>query len=307
MTDLPDFKTGPLRKEPLNELVGARNAFERLTGDGIVTVNHTGGGVAVGLNIPMLMARMPKGRAGQWFWAEITGNAAADSPAQGRYHYAWEERSLQDIDYDGWLIGGKRRSGTTTDSPARNRVEDGINEASVAPVPDGTIVRMEIVQGEGVSIGEQYWFSDGSGIRGVPLGVIMAWSGSVASIPTGWALCDGEVANDITTVNLKGRFILGIDEDDDAGDNSEDTVGDTGGYRTHGTTENGHTDHPHHKHHNYNEAQVSFAVTPTALTKLPVTSIEVDATTLNTITLTHDDTDNRPRFYVLAYIQHVGT
>jgi hypothetical protein len=41
--------------------------------------------------------------------------------------------------------------------------------------------------------------------NGVPTGGIMMWSGSVASIPSGWVLCDG--ANN--TPDLRGRFIIG--------------------------------------------------------------------------------------------------
>ncbi len=39
----------------------------------------------------------------------------------------------------------------------------------------------------------------------LPTGVIVMWSGSIASIPTGWVLCDG--ANG--TPNLRDRFIVG--------------------------------------------------------------------------------------------------
>lgn len=39
----------------------------------------------------------------------------------------------------------------------------------------------------------------------VPTGAIMMWSGSIANIPTGWALCDGQNG----TPNLQGRFIVG--------------------------------------------------------------------------------------------------
>lgn len=41
--------------------------------------------------------------------------------------------------------------------------------------------------------------------NGVPSGAIMMWSGSVASIPSGWVLCDG--AN--STPDLRNRFIVG--------------------------------------------------------------------------------------------------
>lgn len=41
----------------------------------------------------------------------------------------------------------------------------------------------------------------------IPKGMICAWSGTIATIPTGWALCNG--ANG--TPNLSGRFIMGAD------------------------------------------------------------------------------------------------
>lgn len=51
----------------------------------------------------------------------------------------------------------------------------------------------------------------------LPAGVILMWSGSVASIPTGWALCNGTNS----TPDLRNRFIVG------AGDSY--AVGATGG------------------------------------------------------------------------------
>ncbi|MGQ0739150.1 MAG: hypothetical protein ACT4OJ_08845 [Bacteroidota bacterium] len=58
----------------------------------------------------------------------------------------------------------------------------------------------------------------------VPKGLISMWSGLIAEIPTGWALCDG--ANG--TPNLSGRFIAGYD----AGDADYNAIGDTGGAKT---------------------------------------------------------------------------
>lgn len=52
---------------------------------------------------------------------------------------------------------------------------------------------------------------------GFPTGGIIMWSGSVASIPSGWALCDGTNG----TPNLQNRFVVG------AGDTY--SVDDTGG------------------------------------------------------------------------------
>jgi hypothetical protein len=44
----------------------------------------------------------------------------------------------------------------------------------------------------------------------VPTGVIVMWSGSVATIPSGWLLCDGTNS----TPDLRNRFIIGANADD---------------------------------------------------------------------------------------------
>lgn len=68
---------------------------------------------------------------------------------------------------------------------------------------------------------------DGSaltGIEGVPSGVIVMWSGTIANIPSGWKLCDGTNS----TPDLRERFIVG------SGTDSGGTydIGDTGGANT---------------------------------------------------------------------------
>jgi microcystin-dependent protein len=55
----------------------------------------------------------------------------------------------------------------------------------------------------------------------MPAGGIIMWSGSVASIPTGWLLCDGTSG----TPDLTGRFVVHADAD--SGGTYD--VGDTGG------------------------------------------------------------------------------
>jgi microcystin-dependent protein len=54
----------------------------------------------------------------------------------------------------------------------------------------------------------------------LPVGLITLWSGSIASIPSGWALCDGTAG----TPNLRDRFVVGA--------GSTYAVGDTGGFNT---------------------------------------------------------------------------
>jgi len=55
-------------------------------------------------------------------------------------------------------------------------------------------------------------------------GMILLWSGSIASIPTGWALCNGTAG----TPNLMDKFVVGA--------GSSYAVGSTGGSSTHSHT-----------------------------------------------------------------------
>ncbi len=56
---------------------------------------------------------------------------------------------------------------------------------------------------------------------GFPAGVIVMWSGSLDSIPAGWALCDGSDG----TPDLSNRFVLGV--------GAAEYLGNTGGSRAH--------------------------------------------------------------------------
>ena len=40
-----------------------------------------------------------------------------------------------------------------------------------------------------------------------PIGTILMWGGTVATIPAGWALCDGRTVGSVTTPNLVDKFI----------------------------------------------------------------------------------------------------
>lgn len=58
------------------------------------------------------------------------------------------------------------------------------------------------------SAGQIQELTDSDGLIGngtIPVGGIIMWSGSVATIPSGWALCDGSNS----TPDLRNRFIVG--------------------------------------------------------------------------------------------------
>lgn len=89
----------------------------------------------------------------------------------------------------------------------------------------GELVRSSAAGNEGVS---------------VPVGGIILWSGSVASIPSGWALCDGSSG----TPDLRGRFVVGAggahSPDDTGGADSVD-ISHTHTSGTYATDSDGHT------------------------------------------------------------------
>jgi hypothetical protein len=115
---------------------------------------------------------------------------------------------------------------------------------------------------------------------GGPLtGIIAIWSGSVASIPTGWLLCDGTNG----TPDLRDRFVPG------AGGSL--SPGATGGANSHVHTLT------------INAAQDNLAGGNIIANSAP-------AGTINTVTVGHTHTggansaSNVPAFYALAYIMH---
>jgi hypothetical protein len=66
----------------------------------------------------------------------------------------------------------------------------------------------------------------------IPLGGIILWSGSVASIPSGWALCDGGTSNGRLTPDLRSRFIVGASGPSGPGGRTRFDPGNTGGSET---------------------------------------------------------------------------
>jgi microcystin-dependent protein len=170
----------------------------------------------------------------------------------------------------------------------------------------------------------------------VPIGAVVVWTGLIASIPTGWYLCDGTSG----TPDLRDRFIVGA--------GSSYTVGDTGGSSTvlltapqiaahthtspssfapagvhdHTVTVGSGGDHTHPSSQRRTPGPIGAAGTPVTnssgggSTMNPngahshTTSISPAGDHLHTGTLTltataDDPHENRPPYYAVAYIIHL--
>jgi hypothetical protein len=141
-----------------------------------------------------------------------------------------------------------------------------------------------------------------------PVGGIILWSGSVASIPSGWALCNGSNG----TPDLRNRFVVGA--------GSTYAVNATGGSadaivvsHTHTATSTSTVTDPGHIHsiNLKNEAtagggqtiQHSGALSGTFNTNSSTTGITVSTSTTNASTGSSGTNANLPPYYALCFIQ----
>jgi hypothetical protein len=136
---------------------------------------------------------------------------------------------------------------------------------------------------------------------GIPTGVIVMWSGSVASIPAGWLLCNGSSG----TPDLRDRFIVGA--------GSTYNPGNTGGSAnavvvSHTHTASSSVTDPGHAHSyvapsGFDNGGLGGSVVDTivsATTGTAVTGISV-STTVNSAGVSGINA-NLPPYYALAYI-----
>lgn len=96
-----------------------------------------------------------------------------------------------------------------------NIIDANVTTAKLAPLSvDGTKIANNAVGIDELDVSDgtagQTLSTNGSGVLsfssgGIPVGVVVMWSGAIANIPTGWALCDGTNS----TPNLTDKFIIG--------------------------------------------------------------------------------------------------
>jgi hypothetical protein len=152
-------------------------------------------------------------------------------------------------------------------------------------------------------------FATAAAAAAFPAGGIIMWSGSVASIPSGWALCNGSNG----TPDLRNRFVVGA--------GSTYAVDATGGSadaivvsHTHTATSTSTVTDPGHKHNleGYGKDGTTFqypdlegrgsfrTITNGVVTN--TTGITVATSTTNASTGSSGTNANLPPYYALAYI-----
>ena len=189
---------------------------------------------------------------------------------------------------------------------------------------------------EGVSLisYDGQWFIKSSSGETLPKRSIIMWGGNQTNIPGGWRLCDGGSLNNVTTPDLRGRFVLGynngtengvngtsinggntnLDTGARVGETLSGTVGNNGGEilhtltinemptHDHGVTDPGHT----HSYINNLGDQNTDNVFATETVADQVDNDQTTGSSTTNITINNtggsDPHNNLPPFYVLAYI-----
>lgn len=213
---------------------------------------------------------------------------------------------------------GLGTAATTASTAYATAAQGALADSAVQPGDDADTL------GSGAATDGQVLTADGAGgaawedvAAGVPAGCILMWSGTIATIPSGWALCDGTGG----TPNLTGRFVVHADADTGGTYNP----GNTGGADTVTLTTSQIPSHDHsfsgttnttgaHTH-----SEVTYTTFPsgefaTIASGADIRAATAEATTgssgshSHTISGTTGATgtggshENRPPYYALAYI-----
>lgn len=127
----------------------------------------------------------------------------------------------------------------------------------------------------------------------MPKGAIVMWSGATTAIPNGWALCDGTNK----TPDLRGRFIVGYDKNDA----DYNVIGNTGGYKKFTLPAN-QSGLPNTLVSNITIKKGKAYSGTSASQHDCVTDITISKENSHNA---NSDHENRPPYYVLAYIMKI--
>ena len=131
---------------------------------------------------------------------------------------------------------------------------------------------------------------NGEAISPIPRGVIVMWSGSEDSIPSGWALCNG--ANG--TPDLRDRFIVGADK--------TYAVGATGGMNEVKLTVSQMPSHNHNYNSRVNDLTQSYSDLRIVMAYSPQYNQKKYVDDYTSVTGGNQPHENRPPYYALYFI-----
>lgn len=141
-----------------------------------------------------------------------------------------------------------------------------------------------------------------TGAEDKPIGVIGMWLGSVADVPPGWAVCDGDQG----TPDLRDKFIKIA--------NTTGEIGDTGGSNTHThaaqshshTSPAGHTHSVPQQNHVAESQRGGNGAPPANITNVHAASTSASTTaTYAAANTTADSANNEPLYRTVLYIQYI--
>ena len=189
---------------------------------------------------------------------------------------------------------------------------DGGNETLVLTVPASGIVTTKIADNNVTlaklahGTGDRVFGLDNSGVPVVkqigladllnevlPTGIILLWSGSTASIPTGWTICDGT----LSTPDLRSSFVVGASA---SGGFAVDATGGSNNARDHTLLT---SEMPAHTHTQRAHQQGGAGTSNLLGNSANNTSVGETLSTGGGGAHNHGGTDgNMPLYYALAYI-----
>lgn len=281
-------------RDKLNELVEAVNLLSTIRGDEqYISVNRNPGGVVVSLSLDRLVASLgsspegyssPGGNTGvsKLYWLKVQGTADA-APTYTPL-----------ADPQGWTVPCKLCTDRAGNGEAGAALDVVLSEPSAVcsryPNVRGGAVLGCLKDADGAYICVTDYLDD-------QLHTIKMWNRDTPfganDIPLGWQLCDGTNG----TADLRSRFVVGYDSRTGGsipthGDSNYQSTGNTGGYRRHGYDAAAGLDENNHDDHDQQDV---------TLEGLDKALVPPAATTYKQ----HTMTDNRPPYYVIAFIERV--